>query len=103
MKYPKDQDLTQIGNEVLNLARAKGFPITKDATGFLIERVCLEAKEIQESFNNDEASEHTAEECIDVIVQCIQLIKVLGYDPADIYRKMMDTNWQRKWDLSELK
>lgn len=100
MKYSKDQNFTEIGNEVLDIANKKGFPSDTD---FLIKRIELEVKEVREAFEQKEDDERLAEETIDVVIQCIQLIKKLGLDPAEVYRNKMDINWQRNWDISKLK
>ena len=85
--------------EVMRLAKEKGFPMQKSNKNFLIQRIEVELEEVKH-YKNDE---NLKEEIIDVIIQSIQLLSVMGGDLEEEFKKKMEINFKRNWKLDSLK
>lgn len=94
----KKASIKELADEVQAIATEKGFPLSKSETVFLIDRIGKEFEELNRADENNESPDRLAEEAIDVLVQCVQLILALGLSPEDVYRRKMDKNWQRNWE-----
>ncbi len=89
----KKASIKDLQEEILALAKAKGFPLKPSDQKFLIKRILSEVEELK----SEKLPEKIAEEAIDILVQSVQLVLALGLDPNEIYRQKMDKNWHRKW------
>lgn len=90
----KYMTFTKAQDEVMKLAKAKGFPRGRHDIGFLTRRIHTEVWEVL----NATGREDIIEECVDVIIQSIQAIAALGGDVQKEFRKKMDKNWKREWN-----
>lgn len=91
--------LNEAQAEVMELAKAKGFPLGKADAYFLSTRVKDEADELHHEVLQELQNESKMrEEAIDIVIQGLQFLGSRGADADQEFRKKMDKNWKRDWN-----
>ena len=88
--------INKAAEEVIKLAKAKGFPHQMKDMDFLLRRIEDETKEAKIelgrlNYNN------LRKELTDTLIQVIQALAVIDTDVEGAFKETMKKNWKREW------
>ena len=87
-------EINEAVREVRRLALEKNFPLSKESLSFLLERIGVEFGEALDAFHSYDM-ENLSEELIDVLIQTLQALSVLGCDVEQEFKCKMMKNYGR--------
>lgn len=87
--------LNPLMDEVRALADSKGFGSSEERTWEMLALIHSEVSEATDAYKKGESLETVGEELTDAVIRILHLLSALGLDADELFRRVMDRNWQR--------
>lgn len=81
--------------EVRALADSKGFGSSEARIWEMLALIHTEVSEATDAYKKGESMGRVGEELTDAVIRILHLMSALEQDPDELFRRVMDRNWQR--------